>query len=191
MSLGPVLKRQHRAGRSRGSGTGTQTVGSVASDSELRRAVYVRRAGFGLLVLVLIAGVSGALGVREASVRDERGGTSLEVTYAAVTRPGLDTPWSVRVTRADGFEAPITVRTTADWFGLFDENGLDPEPAKIMQSDEWIEWEFDPPDGTVLVIDFDARVSPAVQTGLEATTEVEVEADEPGPSVTYRTRVMP
>ena len=54
---------------------------------------------------------------------------TLEVTYAAVTRSGLETPWKVEVGSASGFGQPVTITTTSAYFERFDFNEWYPEPS--------------------------------------------------------------
>jgi len=143
-----------------------------------------------LLLTFLALGATNVFGVRTSVASARGGGYRLEVVHAAVTRPGLATPWSVRVTSAGGFDGPITLATTARYFDLFDENGLDPDPAASTSDGDLLIWEFDPPPGDVLEVSFDARLGPAVQVGKRATTSVLVD-DRPVVSVSYRTWVMP
>ena len=74
---------------------------------------------------------------------------------------------------------------------MFDENGLDPDPALAISDGRWLIWEFERPDGEVLQIDFDARIEPGVQAAwIDATTQI-LEGGRPVTSVDYRTWVMP
>ncbi|MBA2313068.1 MAG: hypothetical protein H0V97_09760, partial [Actinobacteria bacterium] len=62
----------------------------------------------------------------------------------------------------------MTVATTLDYFELFDENGLDPDPSAATVSGELLVWTFDPPEGETLTVALDARLGPAVQSGSTA-----------------------
>ena len=114
----------------------------------------------------------------------------MKVTFASVTRAGLATPWVAEITHEGGFHGPIVLETTGDYWKLFDENGLDPEPSASRTNGDFLVWEFDPPDGDTLVVDFDARLAPAVHLGTGATTRVMVEGS-PVAQVHYDTRVVP
>lgn len=162
----------------------------TSSLPDQRRHRRERRMGLGLLGVVLLAGALNLLGVRESTVSASGGGVELTVTYAAVSRPGLATPWTLRVHRDGGFQGPVTVATTADYFDLFDENGLDPDPDTATATPDRLVWEFAPPEGEDLVVDFDARLEPAFHTGRDAETSVIVDG-EPVATVRYRTVVMP
>lgn len=54
----------------------------------------------------------------------------------------------------------MTLATTASYLELFDENGLDPEPASTTADGDRVIWEIDPPDAAVLSVSFDARIEP-------------------------------
>ena len=156
----------------------------------VRRARAMRRSFLVVLAAFLLLGALGFLGVRSRSVSASGGGYDLEVTYGAVSRPGLATPWSVEVSREGGFEGPVTVATTAAYFDLFDENSLDPEPTSSTTVGDQLVWEFDPPPGDTLSISLDARIEPGVQRGREGTTSV-LDGGRPVATVRYRTRVLP
>lgn len=156
----------------------------------LRRARGLRRLGIALLLTFLLLGVVGAFGVRVATASATGGGYELTVTYAAVSRPALATPWSVEVRHRGGFNGPITIATTNDYFDLFDENGFDPDPTRVTATPESIVWEFEPPPGDTLMVSLDARLEPRIQWGRSATTSVLMDG-KPVVAVSYRTRVMP
>ena len=157
----------------------------------LRRARTLRRAFLAVLFLFLAAGALGLLGVRTTSVSATAEGYELEVKYASVTRPGLATPWVVSVKHAGGFEGPITLATSAKYFDLFDENGLDPEPTSSTTSGDLLVWEFDPPEGDTLEVSFDARIEPAVQLKSMKARTVLIIDERRVTQVDYRTMVLP
>lgn len=168
----------------------TSTVFDQQSLGRVRRARTLRRVGIGALMVYLAMGALNVFGVRSDAVTATGGGYRLTVTYAAMTRAGLATPWSIEIERAAGFDGPVTVATTSEYFDLFDENGLDPDPSSATDDGERIIWEFEPPPGDTLAISFDARVGPAIQVGKEAETAVLVDGS-PIVSVRYATGVMP
>lgn len=169
---------------------GESTLPEPTPERRIRRARAVRRAGVAALLAFLTLGALNVFGVRSDSVTASGGGYELTVTYAAMTRPGLATPWETVVRRPGGFRGPVTVATTGDYFGMFDFNGLDPEPSATTATGDLLIWEFDPPPGDVLRISLDARTEPAVQSGRAGETAVLSDGD-PVVRVRYTTRVMP
>ena len=153
-------------------------------------ARMARRLGIGLLAVFLGLGAINAFGVRSDRVSASGGGYELTVTYAAMSRPGLATPWDVEVRHPGGFDGPITIATTGDYMDMFDENGLDPDPSSATATEDLIIWEFEPPDGDTLTVSFDARLEPAVQSGRSGRTSVLVDG-RTVVRVAYTTRVMP
>lgn len=162
----------------------------AATLPDQRRHRIERRVGLTIVFAVLTLGVANLLGVRSATASGSGGGYELSVTYAAVSRPGLATPWTVRVRSPGGFEGPVVLATTSRYLQLFDENGLDPDPARATATGGTTVWEFDPPPGEELTVILDARLEPAFHVGRSARTSILVEG-EPVASVTYRTVVMP
>lgn len=156
----------------------------------IKSVAWLRRGGTLLLFAFVIAGALSVFGVNEDRVSASGGGYELAVEYSSVTRPGLETPWIVSVEKPGGFDGPIELRITADYFDLFDFNQFYPEPAGMRRDREYVFIEFDPPDGDQLLVSLDAKLSPATQNGTDARTAVMVDGS-PVVEVSYRTRVMP
>jgi hypothetical protein len=170
-----------------------QTMEHVLEESRLprlRRARSWRRVIMGLLAVLVIAGLTSALGVKVKTAGAENEELALRVKYASVTRLGLPTPWEVEVTREGGFAAPVTIATTNSYFEIFDENGFSPQPTKTIIDGDLVVWEFDPPEGDTLTIDFDARIEPAFKGGRTAVTSIRQNGSDVL-TVEYRTRVLP
>jgi hypothetical protein len=166
------------------------TIPERPSRDRVARARMVRRVGIGVLALFLGLGAINVFGVRSDRVSSSGGGFDLTVTYAAMSRPGLATPWEVEVRNRGGFDGPVTIATTGEYLDMFDENGLDPDPSSSTATADLVIWEFEPPEGETLTVSFDARLEPAVQVGRTGETSVLVD----GKSVVrvgYTTRVMP
>lgn len=166
-------------------------------DGEIRR----RRRRYGLttlaLSLLMALGVVDALGwldtygVDDATVRASGGGYDLAVRYGTVSRPALATPFEITVTKEGGFGgAPITLAVDRAYLELWDENGLIPAPAAEVTQGEWVEWEFDPPDGDTLTVWYDARIEPAAQSGRDGAVAV-LDGGDPVVTVAFHTRVLP
>ena len=146
-----------------------------------------------MLALFLALGALNVYGVRTTDAVAVANGYELRVRYAKVSRGGLATPWSAEVTRTGGFVGDtVTLATTASYFDIFDENGLDPEPTESVSDGERILWSFAvPADSNTFTVSFDARVEPAVQLETaQATTSILV-AGVAAVSVDYKTFVMP
>ena len=155
-----------------------------------RKAVFYAVFAAGLAVFLGLS-FTGIFGVRSDTVRATGGGYELAVRYGATSRPALATPFDVEVRRPGGFDGPVTVAVTADYLAMWDENGLSPSPSGESQDGEWEVWEFDPPDGDLLVISFDARIEPAAQSGRAGTVEVRDDAGAAVVAVDFETKVLP
>jgi hypothetical protein len=156
----------------------------------VRRARNVRRVSIGILFAFIGLGAGGVFGARTSTVSTTAEGYDLTVTYPAVTRPGLAIRWAITVRHAGGFSDPIELSTTSEYLDMFDENGLDPDPAEATTTDDETVWTFDLFESDVLTVSFDARVEPARESGGTGTTTLSVEGRDIA-MVRYRTWVMP
>lgn len=174
---------------------------AVRIDGDEGRPVHRRRRAsytactIAVVVVLGLAVVDGldlvdVVGVDTAHVRASGGGYDLDVTYGTVSRSGLATPFEIEIRRDGGFDGPISVAVDAEYLSVWDENGLDPDPASATADESSLIWEFEPPDGEVLVVSFDARIEPAAQRGRSGSVAV-LEDGEPVTSVSFTTRVMP
>jgi len=169
-----------------------KTFPTEVDDRRLGREVVWRRVIAGSLALFLFAGLLGFFGVRKATVAASAGGYELTVDYGKISRPALSTPWTIQIVKPGGFgDKPVKIATTLAYFRLFDANGLNPEPSATTSSGKDLIWEFDPPPGDILRIEFDARIDPKEQGGTDAVTSILDDQDKPIVSVKYRTRLMP
>jgi hypothetical protein len=174
----------------------TQGQGSIQTaprsypQKRIRRARSERRIVLVLLAVFLALGLAGVFGPRTSTVTANGGGYRLTVTYPAVTRPGLPVRWEVLVTHAGGFPDRLRIGTTFDYFHLFDVTGIEPDATSSTSDGGNMVFEFDPPPGDTLRIQFDASVEPSVHELPSATTSVLV-GDRPVVQVSYSTRVMP
>lgn len=146
----------------------------------------------GLLAVgfVVVLGLLGMLGPRFRTVAASSNGTSVEVTYASVTRPGLATTWLVEVRRPGGFAGPITIATTTTYFDGFDFNALYPDPDRTSSRGDLVAFTFEPPRGEVFRVRFDGRATPTWTLWRTATTIVTGEGLGET-SVVYRTVFLP
>ena len=173
-------------------------LGDEPGTSALRR----RKLGYTITVVVLTAVVGAAVvdaatpaGIYGVQSRTTAAtgpdGTRLEVRYATVSRPALATPFDIEVTSPGGFDAPVTVAVRSEYLAMWDENGLDPSPSEETADGESTLWTFEPPDGDVLSISFDARIEPAAQNGESGRVAVLDDEGVPIVTVDFRTRVLP
>ena len=157
---------------------------------QLRRHRAARRVGLAALGLVVGAGLVNMFGLRTGTATATGDGVEMAVTYAQVTRSGLETPWEIEIRSAEGFEGPVTLTTTADYFERFDFNQWYPEASSTAARDGLLVLTFEQPVGDVLVVRFDGRASPTFGLTSSATTSLETNGL-PALSVGYRTVVMP
>jgi hypothetical protein len=170
----------------------------VGSSRALRRRRLLHRVTLGALATVIglavldVLDVFDAYGVDKGEVEAVGGdGTTLIVEYPAVTRPALASPFRVRVERAEGFDGPITIAISRPWIEMWDENGLYPSPSAETGDGEWVEWEFDPPDGPVFETFYDARLEPARQESQDGVVELRDDDGAVLAAVAFTTRVRP
>ncbi len=145
------------------------------------------------LVAFLALGMLNVYGVRIREVTATGAGYEVTVRYATVSRPGLATPWSVKVSRRSGFPQGITLAVTSAYFDGFDENGLDPSPQEETADGERSIWRFGPSSGETLSVSFDARIEPGVQlTRLKGSVSVlAAPGGPPALTVHFSTVVLP
>lgn len=150
-----------------------------------------RRALIAFSATVLLAGLLGLLGVREADATASAAGYEVTVRHASVTRPGLATPFDVIVSRDQALPDEIVLEVSSNYLAAFDENGLDPQPTRSFSDGEKERWLFEvPARETRLTVSFDARLEPSVQWARSATVRLLVDGDEVT-VVDLRTWVMP
>ena len=154
---------------------GTSTVSVTHPDEDggavvrkRRRLYFVTTSVLCLLaVAVIVDGFAPVFGVDTAAVEQQTAdGRRLRVEYAELTRPALASPFAIEVTDADGFTEPIELAVSRSFIELWDENGMYPTPSAERGDEQWVVWEFDPPDGTTLRFFYDARLEPARQRGF-------------------------
>jgi hypothetical protein len=169
----------------------TSTRPRDAALGELTHARAYRRVGLIALAIVVLAGLLNLLGVRHDVVSAEAEAYRLAIEYARVTRPGLASPWKVEVTHAGGFDGPVTLATSADYFERFDFNQFYPEPSSTASRGDVVLLTFEEIEGDRFVVRFDGRATPAFTWGLaEASTALEIDGREIV-RVDYTTVVMP
>ena len=178
----------------------------VAHDADLlspevqERSIRTSRIGYALTTALLTAvigvtaidGIGGVhvFGVDSDTVSAAGGGYELTVTYGAVARPALATPFDIDVHRDGGFDAPITIAVDRRYMRIWDENGLYPAPSAEYNTADEVVWEFDPPAGDDLHVTYDGRIEPALQSGRSGTVAV-IEGTQAVAEVEFHTRVWP
>lgn len=160
---------------------------------EVRRGRFVRRAAVTALVLFVLAGLLNVFGHRNGTATSSTDRWELTVTHPSVTRGGLPGNMTMELRRLDGDDLPqeLEIRSRADYFSIFDENGLDPQPESSWVDGDDLVWTFrPPPDSASLVVAFDARMQPNARWSHRGRSTVVVEG-EPVVGVDYRTWVVP
>jgi hypothetical protein len=162
-----------------------------------RRSILYRATTIVLTLLVGLAvvdafDVADVYGVKTDHVTASGGGYTLDVRYGTVSRPALATPFEITVTKPGGFDGPVALAVDRGYLAIWDENGLDPDPSESSTDAEFVYWVFEPPAlGETLVVSYDARIEPAVQSGKSGSVAI---VDDDGSrlvSVRFRTRVLP
>jgi len=161
-----------------------------------------RRAGYlvtttlltALMVVVAIDAFESMaiLGVDADTVEDSDAGVDLTVTYGAVSRPALATPFDIEVHREGGFDdEPVRIAVDQEYLRMWDENGLVPAPASETVMGPWVVYEFEPPIGDTLLVTYDARIEPAAQEGRSGAVAVLDGDDRAVVQVDFTTRILP
>ena len=167
------------------------TLPSVWDDHAVRRARNARRAGLVLLALFVLAGLTGFLGIRTATVTGEADGYRMTVTHAQVTRAGIAVPFHVRVSHPGGFDGPLTLRISEGLLERFDFQNFYPNPAAETASADYVYYEFDPPPGDVFELNIDARTSPDQNGSTTVYRTGLLLDDQPVTDVSFRLWVVP
>lgn len=163
----------------------------------MRRRRWLHRLTFGLVAAVLLLAVADGLDLFDAygpdtdEVRAVGDGVTLVVEYTSTTRPALASPFRVRVERDGGFDGPITIAVSRPWIEIWDENGMYPSPSAETGDSAWVEWEFDPPDGSVFAFFYDARLEPARQDSQDGMVELRDDSGDVLAAVAFSTAVRP
>ncbi len=97
------------------------------------------------------------------SPRPKRPAIRLEVSHPSVSRPGLAIRLSIVVSREGGFEQPVRLIVLREYIEALDFNAIYPDAAAQIADDGYVIWEFDPPRGDSLTVDFDGRHEPGAE----------------------------
>jgi hypothetical protein len=169
----------------------TSTLQDLGSTRESRRRRLGRRAGFAVLFLVVAAGLGGLLGPSEGTDSAQGGGYTLTVTHGAKVRSGQPVPLEIIVEAPAPFSGPVELAFDPEIFDRFDFQNWYPNPDGETRSDEELTYEFEPPDGNVLVVHLDARVSPGLGIGRHEHWVAVMDGSEELVRTSYTVWVMP
>lgn len=160
------------------------------AEGNTRASVWGRRVFIVLMLLFVIAGVTGLLGTRSATKTATEGDYTVSVQYARIARAGLDVPWQVTVTRAGGFSGPITLAVSAQYFDIFESQGFSPEPSDETATGDTLYLTFDKPPGDTLQVSYDIYVQPSSQEGHSGQVSV-IAGGRPVATVGFTTTLVP
>lgn len=162
----------------------------IRSD-RLRRARLGRRAGVGLMVVFVGAGLLNLFGSHSAKVTATRGGMTLTVTYPDRTRPALPVRWKVDITSAAGFSQPVHLAVNLRYFNFFDFNNFYPTPDSTENRGDLVVFTFATPPGNTLTVLFDGRMQPGRIGLADAETKLLDDDGSELVGVAYSTKVFP
>jgi hypothetical protein len=117
----------------------------------------------GGLLVVVIAALLGWAGPRPSVTSAEAAGYRLEVSHPSVSRPGLAIRLSIIVSRDDGFDRPVRLILLREYIESLDFNAIYPDASAQIADDGYVIWEFEPPRGDSLTVDFDGRHEPGAE----------------------------
>lgn len=169
-----------------------ETTSDLRENPPRRRSRWARRAGTGLLLLIVVLAGLDLLGPRTGETSAEGGGYQLAIEYPRITRAGQPAPLHITVEAGDGFGTTLQLRLCDEFFNDLDFQAWYPSPAAETTVPPWIFYEFDPPPtGSSIEISLDARVAPG-QFGETDDCEVSVLVDdEPVVSSSFTVWRMP
>lgn len=160
-----------------------------------RRGLYrVVDAAFVLALVAAVVDLAGApvVGVdHQVDTVRSPDGTELRVVTPEVSRPGLASPFQIEVTAGPGgFDGAVRVGVTQEYLDIWDLNGISPSPDSESSHGEWVVWEFTAPSGRELLVHYDGRVEPAMQSGRSGSVAL-FDGDRVVAVVDFHTRVLP
>jgi hypothetical protein len=148
------------------------TLEGIESRAQGRTALWSRRGFLVLLLVFVLAGLTGLLGDRTATERGSGDGWSLALHHATTARAGLDVPWQVTVTHEGGFAEDLTLAVTGDYFDIYETQGFHPEPSDSTRDGDTLYLTFAVPPGETFVVAYDAYIQPSSQVGRGGTLSV-------------------
>ena len=148
------------------------TFDDIVTSAQTRRGSIGRRIALLVMLVVVVVAATGLLGVHAETVRASGSGYQLTLTYPRVARSGLDVPWELRLHHAGGFSGKITVALSANYFDIFEFQGMHPQPSDETATDKFVYLTFSPPPGDTFTTALDTYVQPASQIGRHAHVAV-------------------
>jgi len=170
---------------------------SLPSDSTLAnvpappaRTPVARRIVLALLTLVILAAAAGLLGVKSSTVSTSGGGYEMKLEYAAIARAGLDVPFDLTLTHAGGFDSDIVLAVTADYFDIFEHQGVSPAPDTETSEGSMVYLTFPAPQGEEFRMAYDVYIQGSSQVGASGEVWLVVD-DEPLLRISFTTVLVP
>jgi len=154
------------------------------------RTPVLRRIILVVLTLVVLAGAAGYLGVKTGTVSAEADGYAMKLEYATIARAGLDVPFDVTLTHAGGFDGDIVLAMTADYFDIFEHQGLSPAPDTESSEGAMVYLTFPPPQGDEFRMGYDIYIQGSSQIGASGEVWLVVD-DEPVLRLSFTTVLAP
>jgi hypothetical protein len=154
-------------------------------------AVWVRRLFVTALLLLVVAALTGYLGVRTSTSTATDGDYELTLEYADISRAGLDTPWQVTVTHEGGYDQELILAVTSDYFDIFETQGFFPDPSAVTRDADTLYLTFDAPQGDVFTVSYDAYIQPSSQQGKGGSVSVIGADGQPMATVDFDTWLWP
>lgn len=158
--------------------------------ARLHRGMWWRRAGTAFLALLVVAALTGWLGVRSATKQASDGRLKTQLQYASITRRGVPTPWQMEIRRRGGFSNDVTVYLSRSYLAQLDPQGVSPQPDSESTSGDAVVWTFSQPPGNDLVVRLDAEASPAAAFGRHRAHASVIVGDEKT-DMAFTTWMMP
>lgn len=166
------------------------TLAGLETRGESRTATWTRRGFLVVLLVFVLAGLTGRLGVSTATESASAEGYDLSLHYATTARAGLDVTFEATVTHPGGFDDDVVLAITGDYFDIFETQGFFPEPSDTTRDATTLYLTFAAPAGDTLTVSYDAYVQPSSQVGRDGTLSVLVDG-EPTASVDFDTTLLP
>lgn len=138
----------------------TSTLRGLTGPHAVRRSRAIRRGTFGVMLALMGLSFFGFYGPTTDTDSTVDGDYRLRLEHGSVVRSGQAVPLRLEVRHDGGYDGPVTVVFDQDVFDRFDFQNWYPNPSSETGERDTVVYEFDPPDGDVLVVSLDARVAP-------------------------------